>query len=227
MKKTSRLLFILLLSIAMGHSAFSGDNNWGSQVSDQERMPEKIRHQVQKLITNGEKVENSTGLLITYPYDGAVFPPEIAAPVITWDDTNTASKQWLVMVEFSSQHTPIYAFADKHYWEPDKPTWEIIKANSVRGSAKIIVYGFDNKRACNITAKNRIRISTSKDPVDASIFYRQVQLPFKVGKKNFYLKVFSNLFKKRHVIGSRFKKLRGKKNYSGGIKFICRINQFF
>ena len=63
MKKASSLLFILLLSIAVGHSAFSGDNNWDSRISDPERMPEKIRHQVQKLITNGEKIGNSTGLL--------------------------------------------------------------------------------------------------------------------------------------------------------------------
>jgi hypothetical protein len=154
-------------------------------MSGQERMPEKILHQVQKLITNGEKIENNTGLLITYPFDEAVFPPEISAPVIKWDDTNAASKHWLIMVEFSSQHIPIYAFADKHYWEPDKPTWEIIKASSFQGSARITVYGFDNKRAFNIIAKNSVRISTSKDPVDASIFYRQVQLPFKVGKKNF------------------------------------------
>jgi hypothetical protein len=185
MKKTSNLFFILLLSIAMGHSAFSGDNNWGSRMSGPKRMPEKILQQVQKLITNSEKIENNTGLLITYPFDEAVFPLKIAAPVITWEDTNTASKHWLIMVEFSSQHIPIYAFADKHYWEPDKPTWEIIKANSVHGSARVTVYGFDNKRAFNITAKNSIRISTSKDLVDASIFYRQVQLPFKVGKKNF------------------------------------------
>ena len=154
-------------------------------MSGSERIPVTIQHQVQKLITNGEKIESNIGLLITYPFNEAVFPPEITAPVITWDDTNTASKNWLVMVEFSSQHIPVYTLADKHYWEPEKPTWEIIKSNSVHGSAKITVYGFDNTRACNVTAKNSIRISTSKDPVDASIFYRQVQLPFKVGKKNF------------------------------------------
>ena len=154
-------------------------------MSGSERIPETIQHQVQKLITDGKKIESNTGLLITYPFNEAVFPPEIAAPVITWDDTNTASKNWLVMVEFNSQHVPVYTFADKHYWEPNKPTWEIIKSNSVHGSAKITVYGFDNTRACNITTKNSIRISTSKDPVDASIFYRQVQLPFKVGTKNF------------------------------------------
>jgi len=95
----------------MGHSAFSGDNNWGSRMSGPKRMPEKILQQVRKLITNSEKIENNTGLLITYPFDEAVFPLKIAAPVITWEDTNTASKHWLIMVEFSSQHIPIYAFA--------------------------------------------------------------------------------------------------------------------
>jgi hypothetical protein len=169
----------------MGHSAFSKENIWSSRMRGSERLSEEIPPLVRKLITNGNTIENNTGLLITYPFYGAVFPPEIAAPVITWDDTQAASKHWLIMVEFSSQHIPIYTFADKHSWEPDKATWEIIKSNSVHDSARITVYGFDNKRAGNITAKNTVRISTSKDPVEASIFYRQVQLPFKAGKKNF------------------------------------------
>jgi hypothetical protein len=185
MKKKSNLLIILLVSFALSHCAFSGNNSWDSQVRGPEEMPQNIRHLVQKLATTSKNVGNNTGLAITYPYDGAVFPPEIAAPVIVWDDANAASNHWLIVVEFSSQRSPIYAIADKQDWEPDQSIWEAIKANSVGAPANITVYGFDHKHPGDITAKSSIRISTSKDRVDASIFYRQVQLPFQVGKKNF------------------------------------------
>ena len=174
----------MLVSLALSHCTFSGKNSWDSQVKGPEGMPDKIRHLAQNLVTNSKKVENSSGLTITYPFNAAVFPPEIAAPVVVWDDTNTASKHWLVTVEFVSRPDPIYAFADKHYWTPERPLWEVIKANSVEG-ARITVYGFDSKQAGNIIAKNSISIFTSKDRVDASIFYRQVQLPFQVGEKHF------------------------------------------
>ncbi|NQT68716.1 MAG: PD40 domain-containing protein [Desulfobacteraceae bacterium] len=185
MKKIPQLLIILLASIVLSHCAFSGNNSWDSQVSGPLGMPEETRHLVQKLITNSKKAGNKTGLTITYPFDGTVFPPEIAAPVIVWQDAGSASKHWLIIVEFRSRLSPIYALVDKQHWMPDKTIWEIIKANSVHGAAKITVCGFDNKHAGNITAKNSISILTSKDRVDAAIFYRQVQLPFKVGKKNF------------------------------------------
>lgn len=184
-RKRSKLLFALLASIVLSHCSFSGKNSWDSQIGGSEEMPTKIRHLVQELSTNSKRVGNRKGLDIIYPFDGAVFPPEIAAPVIIWDDTNTDSNQWLIKVEFSSRRGSIYAIADEQDWEPDKSTWEVIKANSVHAPARITVCGFDHKHPDKISAKNSIRISTSKDRVDASIFYRQVQLPFKVGKRNF------------------------------------------
>ncbi len=167
MEKKWKLLFVLLVSIALSHCGFFGKNSWDSQESDSQEMPKKIQHLVQELSANSKKVGNSKSLDITYPFDGAIFPPEIAAPVMVWDDANAASNHWLIAVEFSSQRRPIYAIADKQEWTPDKSIWEVIKANSVHAPAKITVYGFDHKLADNITAKNSIRISTSKDRVDA------------------------------------------------------------
>ncbi len=130
MKKISQLLIILLASIVLSHCAFSGNNSWDSQVSGPLGMPEETRHLVQKLITNSKKAGNKTGLTITYPFDGTVFPPEIAAPVIVWQDAGSASKHWLIIVEFRSRlSSPIYALVDKQHWMPDKTIWEIIKAN--------------------------------------------------------------------------------------------------
>ena len=185
MKKKLNLLVILLVSIALSHCGFSRNNSWDSQVNGTAEMPKEIQHLVQELSTNSKKIGNSKDLEITYPFDGAVFPSEIAAPVIVWDDANAASNHWLIMVEFSNPRGPIYAITDRQDWTPDQSIWEVIKANSVHAPAKITVCGFGHRGAGKITAKKSIRISTSKDRVDASIFYRQVQLPFKVGKKNF------------------------------------------
>jgi len=64
------LLIILLLSIALSHCAFSGNNSWDSQVRGSEEMPESIRHLAQKLVTKNNKVGNDPGLAITYPSFG-------------------------------------------------------------------------------------------------------------------------------------------------------------
>ena len=116
----------------------------------------------------------STGLAISYPYDHAVFPPEIAAPQLSWIENHPSSDRWLVMVEFGNGTRLVYAVTSRQHWTPDQTIWELIKANSVDSRAKITVYGFEDEPEFPVTAKSSIRIFTSKDPVGASIFFRQV-----------------------------------------------------
>jgi hypothetical protein len=175
----------LLLSIPLINCSSHKTRTWHSKASGPEQVPEKTRQMVETIISHGKNVENSARLSIAYPYDRTVFPPEIVAPEVEWTDADTSSERWLVSVEFGNGTRPVYALTNKQHWAPDKKIWDLIKANSVDSEARITVYGFEDKQEFRITGKNSIRIFTSKDPVDASIFYRQVPLPFKVGKKHF------------------------------------------
>jgi len=54
---------------------------------------------------------------------------------------------------------------------------------SVAEHADVLVFGVRLTPAKTLISGGRIRISTSTDRVDASIFYRQVPLPFKISTR--------------------------------------------
>lgn len=118
-------------------------------------------------------------LTITYPYDGAVFPPEIAAPAFTWTDQSVTADQWLVVFRLGDGQKPVFAISETSQWTPDKDTWEVIKAGSSVDGAEVSVFGIGLAPSTTLVSKDRIRIVTSTDHVNASVFFRQVPLPFK------------------------------------------------
>lgn len=117
-------------------------------------------------------------LTITYPYDGAVFPPGIASPTFQWTDPSPGIKNWLMAIRFMDGQEPVYTMVDTPQWTPNRATWEAIKAGSVASPAQVWVYGVRMAPTKALISESRIQIATSKDPVDASVFYRQVPLPF-------------------------------------------------
>lgn len=123
-------------------------------------------------------------LVITSPENGAVFPAEMAAPVITWLDSAPKARCWLVLVE-TEGHEPLRLYTPDPFWEPGRDIWELIKARSVVSPARINVFGFKSPGSPGVLSRGNIRISTSKDRLDALILYRQVPLPFMVGEENF------------------------------------------
>ena len=136
----------------------------------------------QELVATRGRVLQAGQLEITYPYDGAVFPPEIAAPTIRWTDNDSSSVQWLLVFSFGDRRTPLYALAQQPQWAPDKATWEAIKAGCVAAPAELAVFGVGTAPV-RLTSQGSIHFSTSTDPVDASILYRQVPLPFKTSDR--------------------------------------------
>ncbi len=137
----------------------------------------------QTLITDADAAPTRGDLTIIYPYDGAVFPPEIAAPTFRWTDPSTDSTQWIVVIRFGARQDPVYAMADKPQWQPDRATWETIKSLSMTAPAEVSIFGVRLTPEKAIGSEGRIAISTSTDRVDASILYRQVPLPFKTGNR--------------------------------------------
>ncbi|MBN2137495.1 MAG: tetratricopeptide repeat protein [Sedimentisphaerales bacterium] len=157
----------------------------------------------QTLLADMPSVQDCLAIVIDYPFEGSVFPPEIVAPTFLWHDQAEAADLWLVDVSFDTVRHHIYAFtagalperridheavssANENYkpgdyalsaraWTPDEPTWELIKANSTKSRATVTIIGIEtpNPKAVSRTA---VEISTSGDPVGAPIFYRDVPL---------------------------------------------------
>ena len=67
-----------------------------------------------------------------------------------------------------------------HTWQPDPKTWAEIKKHSVKAAATVTITGFRSEDGSNdggqALSSGHVNLQTSKDPVGAPIFYRDVPL---------------------------------------------------
>jgi len=117
-----------------------------------------------------------TPLSIAYPLDGTVFPSDIAPPTFRWSDPDGDISEWLVEVSFGEGEAALEAETDTPSWTPTAGHWRTMKELSTGGTAKVTVTGIrSNGRGAR---RGSVWIHTSKDPVSAPLFYREVPLPF-------------------------------------------------
>jgi Flp pilus assembly protein TadD len=144
-------------------------------------------------------------ITIDYPGDGTIFPPEFPAPTFLWRDPDKNTTSWVIDVEFADGSAGLRAVsrgermrlgeidsrcassaneppkltpeqADAHTWTPDDGTWAVIKKNSMTGAAAVTIAGYRDGNLNQIVSQGRLAIQTSRDPVGAPIFYRDVPL---------------------------------------------------
>jgi Tfp pilus assembly protein PilF len=147
----------------------------------------------------------TSAIVIDYPLNGSIFPPEITPPTFIWHDAAEAASRWRIEFRFGDgtppmsfdttgphptmgeidtrcisttnelpKFTPEQAVA--HTWTPDAAAWEKIKKQSVTRPVEVMVGGFDPSEAGHAVSRGEVSIETSKDPVGAPIFYRDVPL---------------------------------------------------
>ena len=122
--------------------------------------------------------EGKTPLEILNPFDRALFPPDIAAPTFRWKDANPASETWLISFRFSDGGGESeFRSSDREWTVPDEQ-WETIKGRSVEKAVEVTVSGFRADGAGTILSRGSVGFSTSRDEVQAPLFYREVILPF-------------------------------------------------
>lgn len=149
--------------------------------------------------------EQPARITIDYPLEGSIFPPDFAAPTFLWRDEAESASAWLIDVAFSgdsagiqvrSQGEPLRIGeidprviaetnelprltpreAAAHSWKPEAETWAAIKSHSVKRPAVVTITGFRDGDPSHTVSRGRVTIQTSKDPVAAPIFYRDVPL---------------------------------------------------
>ena len=140
--------------------------------------------------------ERPAGLVVDYPLEGSIFPPDFSAPTFLWRDDDPGAREWRIEVRFADGSAPVRiaspgplmrvgeidprAVADtnklpeltpqqaaSHTWKPEPALWETIRKHSVAG-ATVTIFGPSSHAG--------IAIRTSRDPVGAPIFYRDVPL---------------------------------------------------
>lgn len=144
-------------------------------------------------------------ITIDYPAAGSVFPPEITPPAFLWRDGAAGVTMWRIDVDFgdgaeglhatsSGERLPIGEIdprcvadtnqlprltprqAESHSWKPDASTWDAIKKRSVERAATVTITGLEGGNPTRVVSRGSVTMRTSKDPVGAPIFYRDVPL---------------------------------------------------
>jgi Tfp pilus assembly protein PilF len=151
-------------------------------------------------------VESSpAAIIVDYPSSGSIFPPEITPPTFIWRDRAARANRWRIGVEFrdgaaslhlesvggppdigrvdprcisSTNELPKLTAeqASSHTWSPDVKLWVTIKKHSAVHPATLTISGFRAEDPERVLSFGSTVIETSKDPVGAPIFYRDVPL---------------------------------------------------
>jgi len=140
-------------------------------------------------------------IVIDYPLQGSIFPPEITSPNFLWHDSSEIASRWVVEVSFagisdririeaSGEHLQIGKLdpqagpgieltpeqAATRTWRPDAAIWAKIKTLSAKSPTTIVISGLAGGDSNTLVSTGRVTISTSTDPVGAPVFYRDVPL---------------------------------------------------
>ena len=139
---------------------------------------------------------------IDYPEEGSIFPPGITPPTFLFRDPVATS--WRVKVSFADKAPALHAviphgermkigpidpetvsdtneppklneqIAQSFTWIPDAATWTAIQQHSVSGPATVTLTGYNSSNVA--VSESHTTFTTSKDPVGAPIFFRDVPL---------------------------------------------------
>jgi tetratricopeptide (TPR) repeat protein len=152
-------------------------------------------------------------IVIDYPLNGTVFPPDMAAPTVIWRDPAASARTWKIEVTFANGATPIRVSsvgegmkvgevdprcisntnklpeltkeeAEAHTWKPDAATWAAIKKEAGAGALTISIRGLETA-SVEPVSQGSLAIGVSADPVAAPIFYRDVPLMPSDAEKGF------------------------------------------
>ncbi len=144
-------------------------------------------------------------MAIDYPADGSLFPPEITPPTFLWRDSDRAATLWKIDISFGNGAPALHVVsrgphlrpgridprcvaptnelphltpqqAAERTWVPSARIWEAIKRHSVKAPATITISGVRAADPDRALSRGQVTLRTSRDPVGAPIFYRDVPL---------------------------------------------------
>jgi hypothetical protein len=122
-------------------------------------------------------------IAIGHPDDGAVFPPNMAAPHFFWNDPFLFSDAWLVVIE-AAGGARICCFTDQPRWVPEQSTWEWLRQHMGTSPATLTVIGVDRSRGVQPVTRTQITFSIASDPFDGVLFFKQTRLPFLAAREH-------------------------------------------
>ncbi|MBN1806132.1 MAG: tetratricopeptide repeat protein [Sedimentisphaerales bacterium] len=133
---------------------------------------------IERILESYQDDVEYNNLDIIYPLDETLFPPEIISPTFHWQDSDSESDTWIITIKFQDKPDNMNFMTQQYKWTPTKKDWETIKKCCTEKPASITILGINSRDRVKILSSGKISIKTSKDPVGAPLFYREVNLPF-------------------------------------------------
>jgi len=176
-------------------------------------MPADVIQQMTSMAKSAARSGPAAELIVDYPLDESVFPPEFLPPTFLWHDPEPRVDTWLIEIAFSDgsskaitvlvpgapppkgeidpeaigKTNEVYEGTDYQNsatsWTPTRPLWERMKQRSLEASATLRFSGFASSDLEAPLSRGAVSIVTSRDPVGAPIFYRDVPLMPAVGER--------------------------------------------
>ena len=119
-------------------------------------------------------------ITLTYPSDQTIYPKDMASPTFAWKDINLKNKKWLVTLKSDNSLIINKSEVALNKWKPSVELWKSIIAGGTERKYSVTIQ--DNSLIGG--SKATVSFSISGDPVDASVFFRSVPLPFKFAREN-------------------------------------------
>ncbi|MGC8823729.1 MAG: TolB family protein [Bacteroidales bacterium] len=118
----------------------------------------------------------SRRIVIIYPFDKTVFPPEFPAPTFFWQYKGTYAGEWRIRLQAGDLVMADTLIRDEK-WQPGSILWDRIKqlAKNDRIEFQLSKPGSLGRRSLSFTF--------SSDSVGAPILFRQLPLPFVLAEK--------------------------------------------
>jgi tetratricopeptide (TPR) repeat protein len=123
-------------------------------------------------------------LVINYPLDETLFPPDIVAPTFRWQDYLLDTDCWCLVFDFQAGGEPMRFLSDGKEWTPSEADWDTIKKRSQDSPVRITILGVQRTNPGKLLSGSSVSFGTSRDEVGAPIFFRDVNLPFAVAVKD-------------------------------------------
>ena len=131
-----------------------------------------------EILAQHQESASYPSLVVQYPLDETVFPPESVPPTFRWQDNQLGVDTWLITFRLADVAQPLSFLAQARVWSPETQDWELIKQHSQAKAARVTVLGLNRAQPGHILSRGRLAIGVSRDEVGAPLFYREVNLPF-------------------------------------------------
>ena len=115
-------------------------------------------------------------LRISYPADGAVFPPNLCEPCVEWEDK--INDLWQVTVEIPETSRTWRFVTAEHRWRFPSEVWRAVVEEGAERDVCIQLKGLRRNAPDTIQASRGIHFRISRWPADNAIVYRLVAPPF-------------------------------------------------